>query len=418
MIKTSRLSNGMRILSEHIPHSLSVSAGIWILRGSRNEPAEWNGITHFVEHMCFKGTEKRTALEISREMESVGGSLNAFTGKEFTCLYARVLCEHMPLALDLISDLFLHAVFPDEEIEKERQVILQEVHMVEDSPEEYVHELFSGSYWREHPLGRSTLGTKEIIERLDRDSLTDYTRILKNPSQVILTIAGKLKHEEAVGLSEKFFVLPTAENEDLSQEKPTPHGGMNLHLKELEQVHLCLGTLGYPYSDPRRYTYHVLNTLLGGGMSSRLFQEIRENRGLAYSVYSFQSSYFDSGLLGVYVGTARESLNQVIEIVLEILSGLKKQEVTPEELKTAKEQLKGNLLLSTESTSNRMSKLAMNEIYFGKQLDIPEVIEKIEEVNAQDVMEISRELFCTDHLSLTVLGDFDREAMTEIRLDL
>jgi predicted Zn-dependent peptidase len=418
MLRTSLLSNGIRLLTERIPHALSVSAGAWILRGSRNEPAKWSGITHFVEHMLFKGTERRSSLDISREIESVGGSLNAFTGKEFTCIYARVLSKHLALGVDLIADIFLHAVFPEEELEKERQVILQEIHMVEDSPEEFVHELFTGSYWRGHPLGRSTLGTPESVGSFDRSVLASYAGVLRDPSRIVLTLAGNLEHEEVLRLAECHFALPPPRDNDLSQEKPAPHKGLEIHLKELEQVHLCLGTLGYPYADERRHGYHVLNTLLGGGMSSRLFQEIRERRGLAYSVYSFQSSYCDSGLLGVYAGIGRDSVLEVVQLLVQILVDLKDHPVSAEELRTAKEQLKGNLLLSTESTSNRMSKLAMNEVYFGKQLDIDEVIHSIDRVNEEEVRAVSRDLFRSEYLSLTILGDVDREALAEIRLDL
>jgi len=418
MIKTARLASGMRILTERIPHSISVSAGIWILRGSRDEPPESNGITHFVEHLFFKGTERRSALDISRQIESVGGSLNAFTGKEFTCLYSRVLNKHLPLALDLISDLFLHAVFPEEEIEKERQVILQEIHMVEDSPEEFIHELFSGSYWRGHPLGRSTLGTPETVGRFDRAALRAYADLLVDPSRVILSVAGNIDGDEVIRLAEGLFSLSASENPDPSQEKPTPHRGLELHVKELEQVHLCLGTLGYPYADARRHAYHVLNTLLGGGMSSRLFQEIRENRGLAYSVYSFQSAYFDTGLLGVYVGTSPQAMLQVVELLTQILSDLKKNRIGADELQLAKEQLKGNLLLSTESTSNRMSKLAMNEVYFGKQLEMEEVIRNIDGVTEDDVLATSQSLFRPEVISLTILGDVDRESLSRINLEI
>lgn len=417
MIKSSTLPNGVRILTETIPHAISVSAGIWILRGSRSEPTEWNGITHFVEHLFFKGTETRTALELSREIESVGGSLNAFTGKEFTCLHARALHTHLPLIMELLADIFLRSNLPEEEIERERQVILQEISMVEDSPEELVHELFAGAYWRGHPLGRSTLGTKEIIGRLDRLTLANYARFLHDPERVLLTASGRLDHEEVVRFAEEFLDFSASESRDLTMEKPSPHRGLQLHLKDLGQAHICLGTLGYPYSHPRRYGYHVLNTLLGGGMSSRLFQEIRERRGLAYSVYSFQASYLDAGMLGVYVGTGREAVTQVVELLAENFSRLKSEEVSSDELRTAKEQLKGNLLLSTESTGSRMSKLAMNQIYFGKQLDIDDVIEEIERVNAEDVRAISGDLFRPEYLGLTVLGDIDRDALASLNID-
>ncbi len=417
MNQASRLRNGVRVLTENIPHAISVSAGIWILRGSRSEPAERSGITHFVEHLFFKGTETRTALDISREIESVGGSLNAFTGKEFTCLHARALHNRMPLIIELLADIFLHSSLPEEEIERERQVILQEISMVDDSPEELIHELFAGSYWRGHALGRSTLGTPEVISRLDRASLVDQLRLLQDPERVLLTASGRLDHEEVVKVAESFFGFGSDGTENVAVETPSPHRGLHLHLKDLGQAHICLGTLGYPYSHPRRYGYHVLNTLLGGGMSSRLFQEIRENRGLAYSVYSFQASYLDTGMLGVYVGTGREAVLEVVDLLTENFSRLKDEEVSEDELRTAKEQLKGNLLLSTESTGSRMSKLAMNEIYFGRQLDLNDVIEEIERVDAADVKAISEDLFRPEYLGLTVLGDVDRDALASINMD-
>ncbi len=413
----SRLRNGVRVLTESIPHAISVSAGVWILRGSRSEPTEWNGITHFVEHLFFKGTDTRTALDISREIESVGGSLNAFTGKEFLCLHARALHNQMPLIMELLGDIFLRSNLPEQEIERERQVILQEISMVDDSPEDLIHELFASAYWRGHPLGRSTLGTREIIERLERKSLTDYISLLQDPERILLTVSGRLDHEEVVKVAEEHLDLSRNGVEALTLEKPSPHRGLHLHLKDLGQAHICLGTLGYAYSHPKRYGYHVLNTLLGGGMSSRLFQEIRETRGLAYSVYSFQAAYLDTGMLGVYVGTGREAVTEVIDLVVENFTRLKREEISAEELRTAKEQLKGNLLLSTESTGSRMSKLAMNEIYFGRQLEMNDVIAEIEQVTAADVREISEELFRPEYIGLTVLGDVDRDGLASINLD-
>ena len=416
MIKTARLANGMRLLMENIPHAISVSGGVWVTCGSRNEPENWAGITHFAEHMFFKGTATRSALDISREIESVGGSLNAFTGKEILCLYFRVLDAQLPLGLELLSDVFQHAVFPEEEIERERQVILQEINMIEDSPEDFVHELLAAAYWRGHPLGASTLGTVDTVQGLSREDLNTFALQLRDPSRVILALSGNLDLDEALSMAETHFSAESPSVQAPIPEPPEPHNGLNVHLKELEQVHLCFGTRGYPYPHPRRYAYHVLNTLLGGGMSSRLFQEIREKRGLAYSVYSFQSAYLDSGLLGIYAGTARESVDQVLDLVMANLTDLKENQVTPIELNIAKEQLKGNLLLSTESTSSRMSKLAMNEIYFGKQLDLDEVIREIDAVNEEDIREISRELFSPESMALTILGDLDRELLPELKL--
>jgi len=416
MIQSGRLKSGMQVLTEHIPHAISVSAGLWVLRGARSEPAEACGVTHFIEHLFFKGTETRTALDISREIESVGGSLNAFTGKEFLCLHARVLNSNLSLAMELLSDIFLRSILPDDEIERERQVILQEIQMVEDSPEELIHELFVSSYWRDQALGRSTLGTQESIGSLNREGLLACMKLLHDPSKVLLTVAGNLDHEEVLALAEKYFTFPEGETIDVPLEKPDIQGGLNVHIKQLGQAHLCLGTLGYHYSHPRRYAYHVLNTLLGGGMSSRLFQEIREKRGLAYAVYSFQASFIDTGMLGMYVGTNKEAVIDVVHLLLENLTRLKDEEVSVAELTTAKEQLKGNLLLSTESTGSRMSKLAMNQIYFGKQINIEDVIADIDKVTLTDIQEISQYLFRSDYMRLTVLGDIDKHALTDISL--
>jgi len=417
MIQTRRLPNGMRVLTEHIPHAISLSAGLWVLRGSRFEAPERSGITHFVEHMFFKGTHTRTALDISREIEAVGGSLNAFTGKEVMCLYVRVLHSHLTLAMDLLADIFQHAWFPMAEMEKEREVILQEIRMLEDAPEEWIHDLFAESFWRGHPLGRSTLGTQEIIRGLTPDDLSAHASSLRDPSRVLLAVAGNLDGEEVLRLAEQMFTAcaPAAPGTGIA--KPEPHQGLNVHLKDLEQVHLCFGTLGVPYDHPQRYTFHVLNTLLGGGMSSRLFQEVREKRGLAYSVYSFQSCFLDTGLLGVYAGTARESVNQVVDLLMKEFRDLKEHPVSPLELTIAKEQLKGNLLLSTESTNSRMSKLAMNEIYFGRQMDMQDVVREIDSVGEADILALSRDLFRPEQMSMTLLGDVERERIPRLALD-
>ncbi len=419
MIRYGTLPNGLKVITEQIPHAISVSAGIWVTRGSRSEPPHQNGITHFVEHLFFKGTERRSALDISRQIESIGGTINAFTGKEFLCIHARVLDRYLGIALELIADIFLNAAFVPEEIERERGVIVQEIKMVEDSPEDLVHELFAESYWRGNGLGLPTLGTYETVTAMDRSSLVTYAESLRDPRSTILAVAGNLHHDEVMDRAYELFGHMHAYNGSLcpSTEPPTPHRGLFVHKKDLEQSHLCMGTIGLQYAHPMRYGFHVLNTLLGGGMSSRLFQEIREKRGLAYSVYSFQSSYCDTGLLGIYVGTTREEVRTVIELLLENLARLKSDTLTDSEICTAKEQLKGNLLLSTESTSSRMSKLAMNEIYFGRQLDIEDVIREIEAVDEAQLHEISQQIFRPEFLSLMVLGAVEGEALSDIRMD-
>jgi len=404
MVQKTVLPNGIQVVTEEIPSVHSVSVGIWVEAGSRDERSEENGISHFIEHMLFKGTQRRSARQIAKEIDAVGGILNAFTSKEFSSFYAKVMAEHLPVALDLLFDLYLNSLFAAEELEKERQVIVQEINMVEDTPDEYIHDLFSQSFWPHHPLGLPILGRLNTISRMDRRTLKGF--FLKHYLQIppIIVAAGKLKHEDLLRPVQEALRKIRPRPKERKIHPPRPHPQIQVKNKQLEQVHLLLGTQGFSVVHPRRYAFTILNTILGGGMSSRLFQEVREKRGLAYSVYSFASSFVDSGLLGVYVGTGNHTLNRVLQVILREMKRLAENSIRPKELRSAKEQLKGNLLLSLESTDSRMSRLAKNEIFFHRFVSTEEIIEGIEKVSAEEIGSLAQEIFRPDSFSLTVLG--------------
>ena len=404
MVTKTTLANGIQVITEEVPNVHSVSVGIWVEAGSRDEARNENGISHFIEHMLFKGTKRRTARQIAKEIDSVGGVLNAFTSKEFSSFYAKVLSEHLPVALDLLFDLYLNSTFSSEEMEKERQVIAQEISMVEDTPDEYIHDLFSESFWPRHPLGLPILGRLETIGRMNRARLREF--FVQNYLGVrpVLAAAGRLKHEDFLRPVEETLGKVRLRPKEHQSRPPRPHPRVFVKNKKLEQVHLLLGTQGFSATHPKRYVFSILNTIFGGGMSSRLFQEIREDRGLAYSVYSFLSSFKDSGMVGVYVGTGDNTLSAVLKIILREMKKLAGDSLKPKELRSAKEQLKGNLLLSLESTDSRMGRLAKSEIYFNRFISTEEIIEGIERVSADEVADLARQLFRPESLSLTVLG--------------
>ncbi|MRR57417.1 MAG: insulinase family protein [Deltaproteobacteria bacterium] len=404
MIAKSVLKNGIRVISETMPHSHSVSIGIWITNGSRHDRLEINGVTHFIEHLLFKGTHKRTALDIAREIDSVGGVLNAFTCREYVCYYAKVLSDALPKAVSLLSDIFMNSLFDSSEIEKERKVVLQEIRMLMDNPDNYIHDLFCRSFWKSHPLGMSVIGSEESVSRLSRDILLDTMRERFRAEEIIISAAGKVSHSDLVALLNKFFTDVPEGRCDKDERLPTHRKQIETTDKDLEQVHLCLGTRALPQNSPKRYAGYILNTILGGSISSRLFQEVREERGLAYSVYSYVMSHSDAGTMVVYAGTKQDKLLEVIEIILQQLKQLKTVSVTDTEMEFAREHLKGNLLLSMESTDNRMTKLAKNEIYFGRQVTLPEIIAGLDCISSRDLMELGDELFRDDCLTLELLG--------------
>lgn len=407
-IRRTELSNGVRIVTEAMPQVRSVSAGIWISTGSRREPPDQNGICHFIEHMLFKGTLTRSAEQIARSVDSIGGNLDAFTSKELVSFNTKVLDEHLPLAFDVLSDLVLHPAFRAEDVEKEKGVILEELKMDADNPEYLVHEIFSGNFWKGHALGKPILGTKATVRAFDHKRVVEYYRKHYVPANFTITAAGRLTHEAIVGLvRERFEDLPprpTVQHDSM----PATHAKIAIRNKKaLEQVHLCLGVPSYPLSHEDRFSCYVLNTLLGGGMSSRLFQNIREKLGLAYSVFSELNPYRDTGCLAVYAGTSIQAARKVIGCIMDEFRRLKQEPVEAEELRRSKDYMKGSLMLSLESTNSRMANLARQEIYFGRYFSLDELVQNIERVTPEDILRISHTFFDPRQIALTVLGSLD-----------
>jgi predicted Zn-dependent peptidase len=401
------LGNGIKVITEEIPYLKSVSIGVWVTTGSRDEQPHENGISHFIEHLLFKGTERRTAFDIAKEIDSVGGTLNAFTGREYTCFYAKVIDKNLPLAIDLLSDIFLHSLMDEKDVEKERMVILQEIRMVEDTPDDYVHDLFNRTCWGNHPLGFPICGTADRVQSFRRDQIEQFFRSEYQPDRIIICAAGNLGHQNVVELIEATFGRISRLNHIRERVKPSSISTTYVLKRDLEQVHLCLGTHGLHYNHSLRFGSYVLNTILGGGMSSRLFQEIRENRGLAYSVYSYLPSYIDTGLVVVYAGTDESSFEEVMELILKEFKRLKFESFKNGELETAKEQLKGNLLLSLESSDSLMTRLAKNEIYFETYQTVESILKGIDEVNEEMVKNLASQIFDEQYFCLTVLGPMD-----------
>ena len=423
MTSTSReiqrevLPNGLVVITEAMAHLRSVSVGIWIRTGSRREPPELNGITHFIEHMVFKGTERRTAEEIARAVDSVGGMLDAFTGKEMICFNAKVLDEHLPTAFDVLSDLVLRPRFAEEDLAKEKQVVLEEIKMDQDNPDYLVHEIFTQNFWRGHPLGKPILGTRETVKGFTRESLLACFRQWFAPNNMVITAAGNLEHRRVVDLVARAFGELKPNSEAYADSPPRTHARIITRTKrELEQVHICLGVPSYPMAHNRRFAAAVLNNILGGGMASRLFQNIREKQGLAYAVFSDLSPYRDTGLLSIYAGTAVETARQVVRLVTDEFHNLKQQTVTEEELRRARDYLKGSLVLSLESTSARMSNLARQEMYFGRFFTPDELLASIERVTREEVQQVAQESFLPEHIGVTVLGNLDGFQLTRDQL--
>jgi predicted Zn-dependent peptidase len=416
MFAKTVLDNGIRIVSHEMPDHRSASLGIWVENGSRHESQPQNGISHFIEHLLFKGTERRSAAEIAEEMDAVGGVLNAFTSKEHTCYYAKVLDENLPLAIDLLTDIFLHSTFDAAEIERERSVILQEISQAEDTPDDYVHDLFSLDFFKNHPLGRPICGRADTVSAFQRDDFLSFFKSRYRPRRVVVASAGHLRHEELVReIGDRLGVVRDSaadgyEGAPEGESAPAMGAGIFPHAKSLEQVHLCLGMAGIHQSHPDRYAAYVLNTMLGGGMSSRLFQEIREKRGKAYSVYSFSSMYKDVGYFGVYAGTSDESVAEVVELILKELKKMAQGEIGEEELRRAQGQLVGSMMLGLESTDSWMSHIARNEIYFGETITTEQICQGIRSITLDEVVELARSLFRSEAMALTLLGDLKNGA--------
>jgi len=404
-IQKTVLPNGLVVVTETMPQVRSVCVGIWLGHGSRVETPEQNGITHFIEHMVFKGTRNRTAEQIARSMDSIGGHMDAFTGKECVCFSTVVLDEHLPLAFDVLSDLVLNPRFDNKDILRERGVILEEIKSEEDNPDYLLHEIFTQNFWKGHPLGQPILGTRRTVGSFEKRMILRQFDRHYRPNHMVIAAAGNVRHPRLLELAgERFHQLTRAENHR-REPAPVVQPRITLRNKEsLEQVHLCLGVPAYPLPDERRYASYILNALLGGGMSSRLFQNIRERQGLAYAVFSELAPYRDTGCLFIYAGTSLGAAQRVVRSVVTEFRDLKENPIPAEELRRAKDHLKGSLMLSLESTGSRMSNLARQEMYFDRFFDLDEIIAKIEAVTAEEVAVIARDLFRPENISLTVLG--------------
>jgi predicted Zn-dependent peptidase len=412
------LDNGLRILTERMSQVRSISIGVWLTRGSRHETAERSGIAHFVEHMLFKGTGMRTAEDIAQAIDSIGGQLDAFTAKEYASYYIKVLDEHLPLAIDILSDIVRNPAFSPEDIEREKKVVVEEIKMVEDTPDDLVHELFTQGFWENHPLGRPILGTKETVESFNTALLRDYFRNAYTAKNLIVSAVGNLEHARVRELVEEKLGSLTEPGEHVSDEAPRVVPKILVRNKELEQSHLCLGVGSYPQNHEDRYSSYVLNTLLGGSMSSRLFQNVREKRGLAYAVFSGLSAYRDAGSFTIYAGCSNEAVGEVIDLVVEELRGVKNSPVHDTELQRSKDHLKGSLMLSLENTASRMSHLARQEIYFDRQFGLDETLQGIGYVTTADVQRVAADLFRDGSLSATVLGNVNGLKIPAERLNL
>jgi predicted Zn-dependent peptidase len=406
--RKSVLPNGIRILTERMPHVRSVAVGVWVETGSRHEPAARGGVSHLIEHLVFKGTATRTAQDIARTMDSVGGQMDAFTTKENTCFYVQVLDEHLPLAVDLLTDILLHPLFDAEELEREKSVVLQEIRMVEDTPDDVIHDLFATQIWGDHPLGRPILGTRDLVTGFAREGIAEHFGEEYVPPQIIIAVAGNVTHQQVVDLFGRGFngfhhgAPPRVAN------PPRLAPGVNIVHKALEQVHLVMGFPGLRHAAPERYAMFLLNDVIGGSMSSRLFQEVRERQGLVYSIHTGAQAFADTGLLYVYAATDAQNFSKVLKSVLKELRDLKKSGVTADELKRAKDHLKGSLMLSLESTSSRMNRLAKHEMHLGSFLTMDQMLASIDGVKHEEVQALVTQVLDEDQLALTTLGPLDR----------
>lgn len=408
------LNNGVRIVTESIPYVRSVTIGFWLKAGSRNEEAHQLGISHMIEHMMFKGTKRRSAREIAEAIDTTGGQLNAFTGKEHTCYYGKVPDQHQTLLIDVLADMLRNSAFDEQELEKEKGVILEEIRMHEDSPDELAHEGLARNLLYPHPLGRGILGTPESVQSFQREDLLDYAAQHYVPAHLVISGVGNLDHDQVVGQVVEYF-SGLAGPSPVRQCAPAPGGyGETVKLKDTEQIHICLGVPGLSRKDEDKYVLHVLDTALGGGMSSRLFQSLREDKGLVYSTYSYHFCYEDVGTLVVYAGTSPGNAVRVIELIKKECERVAAQGLNQEELDRAKEQLKGSLLLGLENLAIRMNRLARAELYDEPMLTPEELVARIEAVGPDDIKRVGYRLFADTPFSLSVVGPSNQTDLMEI----
>ncbi len=410
MYRKTVLQNGIRVVTERIPSAHSVSTGIWVNTGSRDESPGERGITHFIEHMLFKGTKRRTALDIAKEFDAVGGFANAFTSKEHVCFHAKVLAAHLPLLIDLLADIFLESVFDPVEIDREQNVILQEIRMVEDTPDEFIHVLFQEDFWQNNPLGLPIYGSAATVEKIRRELMLKYVARNFDPENIIISAAGNLDHRQFLDLIAPSMEALNRRIQRPGRKTPEHHFFRRVVPKDLEQVHLAIGLQGSAQTDESRFASHLLNVILGSSMSSRLFQEIREKRGLAYSVYSFSHSHEDTGMLGIYAGIAPDNVEEVLQLINEQLWILSEKLIPEQELSAAKEYIKGNMYINAESNDSRMNRLAKNEFLFGRYVPFEEIEEKINRVTPEDIQAWFKSIYGPDRIALMLYGPVEVES--------
>lgn len=403
-VEKTTLDNGLKVVTEKVDSVKSVSVGIWVKTGSRNESEKQAGITHFLEHMLFKGTESRSSYDIAMSMESVGGYLNAFTSSEYTCYYSRCLNTQLGKALDVLSDMVLNPSFPEDEVEKEKKVVIEEMKMYRDSPDDFLFEEFSNKLFEGHPLGRPIIGFEETVSAFSREDLYEYMEERYQPWNLLVAVAGSTDHNKVVNLVSDYFGDLSSKGEDQENQELTPYQVINQKLtKDIEQTHLILGRRGLDYDHDDKYRLLLANTVLGGGMSSRLHQNVREKYGYCYSINTFNQSYQDTGIFGVYVGTDKDYVKHVRKLIEKELQVLQDEPIPEKELQEAKSQLKGKLMLSLESMSNRMSRLAKSELYFNRFVTLDELTQNIDGVEADQVQSFAQKFFDKDQFSEAIL---------------
>jgi predicted Zn-dependent peptidase len=418
MYRKDTLANGIRVVSETLPKSRSVSIGVWVKVGSRHEPLELGGVSHFIEHMFFKGTGRRSAKDIAIEMDSLGGEMNAFTSQETTTFYAKVVDEHLPIVIDILADILLASRFDPADMEKERKVILEEIKSVEDTPDDYIHELFTSTVWPDNSLGRPILGIPETIKTLSHQSIISYIERYYLPKEIVISVAGNFEHSRLIELLNTSFGALSRTGVPKKDLTPGFTRATVVKKKQLEQVQICLGCGGLKYAHEDRFVLMALNTVLGNSMSSRLFQEIREQNALAYSIYSYITSYRDTGLLTIYAGTDPSNALEVVRLVTRELKKIKDEGITQAEGLRVKNQIKGSLVLSLESSNSHMSRLARQEIYFGRYHSMDDIIKSVESVALDQVQQLAQQLFTRDNLSLTILGPLSKAEVPDTVLEI
>lgn len=411
------LDNGLRIVTEYIPHVKSVSIGIWVEAGSRKESEQNNGVSHFIEHMLFKGTKNRSAKDIAEAFDNIGGQINAFTSKECTCYYAKVLDNHIDIAIDVLSDMFFNSLFDKEDIAKEKSVIYEEIKMYEDSPEDLVHDLLSQTIFNGNSLSFPILGSQEILDKITRNDLIDYYESFYTPCNTVISIAGNFDFNAAIKMIKEYFGKWTPKHSIFEKYyQPIIHHNISKKKKDIEQLHFCIGTEGIPQGQDDLYALLILNNIFGGSMSSRLFQDIREDRGLVYSIYSYPSSYKDTGIFTIYAALNSSYFTEVIDIIMENINKIKKDYLTEDEINKSKEQLKGNYILGLESTSSRMTSIGKSELLLGRIISPQEIASKIDSVELKDIVNVTNRIFDNSKYNVAYVGKFNNEKEIDMKL--